>query len=92
MRSYDLIACGALNLDLIYRLSPDFPLWKDLGPPGGEQVADERLRRALDDALADVPRRVPAEDRRPTQPAPWRGSGIVRRWSAGSETTSTAPA
>lgn len=55
MRSYDLIACGALNLDLIYRLSPDFPLWKDLGPPGGEQVADERLRRALDDALADVP-------------------------------------
>jgi len=51
MRSYDLIGCGALNLDLIYRLPDDAPLWQVLPPPGSEFgiAADER--RAIDEAL-----------------------------------------
>ena len=36
MRPVDLIGCGALNLDLIYRLPRSFPLWDELGPPGTE--------------------------------------------------------
>ncbi|HOT24714.1 MAG TPA: carbohydrate kinase family protein [Thermoleophilia bacterium] len=54
MRPVDLIGCGALNLDLIYRLPRSFPLWDELGPPGSEQQMDERVRQMLDDALAHV--------------------------------------
>ena len=54
MRSVDLIGCGALNLDLIYRLPRSFPLWDELGPPGTEQQADAVVRRAVDEALANV--------------------------------------
>jgi len=38
MKPVDLIGCGALNLDLIYRLPRSFPLWDELGPPGTEQI------------------------------------------------------
>ena len=54
MRPVDLIGCGALNLDLIYRLPPSFPLWDELGPAGSEQQADDVVRRTLDEALAHV--------------------------------------
>lgn len=54
MRPVDLVGCGALNVDLIYRLPASFPLWEELGPPGGEQVLDAHLRRVLDEALAHV--------------------------------------
>jgi ribokinase len=54
MRPVDLIGCGALNLDVIYRLPRSFPLWDELGPPGAEQVLDASVRRVLDEALAHV--------------------------------------
>ncbi len=54
MRSVDLIGCGALNLDVIYRLPRDFPLWDELGPPGAEQVMEAATRTAIDEALAHV--------------------------------------
>lgn len=54
MRAVDLLGCGALNLDLIYRLPRSFPLWDELGPPGSEREVDEGVRRALDEALAHV--------------------------------------
>jgi ribokinase len=54
VRPLDLIGCGALNLDLIYRLPRTFPLWEELGPPGTEQLLDARVRRAVDEALAHV--------------------------------------
>ncbi len=53
MRSYDLIGCGALNLDLIYRLPADSPLWRELPPPGAEQAVDAELRARVEAALAD---------------------------------------
>ena len=52
MRSYDLVGCGALNLDLIYRLPASFPLWGELPPPGSEQSLTEELRQFIDDAVA----------------------------------------
>lgn len=54
MRAVDLIGCGALNLDLIYRLPPTFALWEELGPPGAEQSMDPATRRAVDEALAHI--------------------------------------
>ncbi len=54
MRSTDLIGCGALNVDLIYRLPRSFPLWDELGPPGTERLMDADVRRAVDEALAHV--------------------------------------
>ncbi|HJW76147.1 MAG TPA: carbohydrate kinase family protein, partial [Thermoleophilia bacterium] len=54
MRHYDLVGCGALNLDLIYRLSADFPLWDQLPPPGSEQSLTEELRQSLEDAVAGL--------------------------------------
>jgi len=54
VRSLDLIGCGALNVDLVYRLSRSFPLWDELGPPGSEQLMDANVRRAVDEALAHV--------------------------------------
>jgi ribokinase len=54
MRAVDLIGCGALNLDLIYRLPRTFPLWDELGPPGTEQMMDAPVRKAVDEALAHV--------------------------------------
>ena len=54
MRPVDLIGCGALNLDLIYRLPRTFPLWDELGPPGTEQLMDAAVRKAVDEALQHV--------------------------------------
>jgi sugar/nucleoside kinase (ribokinase family) len=53
MRSYDLIGCGALNLDLIYRLPGDSPLWTRLPPPGSEFGVTAEERGAFDTALAE---------------------------------------
>jgi len=55
VRPLDLIGCGALNVDLVYRLPRSFPLWDELGPPGSEQLMDANVRRAVDEALAHVP-------------------------------------
>jgi ribokinase len=52
VKTYDLIGCGALNLDLIYRLPASFSLWDELPPAGSEGLLDERLRTTLDQALA----------------------------------------
>ena len=54
MKSYDLIGCGALNLDLIYRLPADSPLWRELPPPGAEQAITAELRARVDAALAGI--------------------------------------
>jgi ribokinase len=54
VRAVDLIGCGALNLDLIYRLPRTFPLWDELGPPGSEQHVDGAVKVTLDEALAHV--------------------------------------
>jgi sugar/nucleoside kinase (ribokinase family) len=54
MRPVDLIGCGALNLDLIYRLPRSFPLWDELGPPGTEQMMSASVFKAVDEALANV--------------------------------------
>lgn len=54
MRQYDLVGCGALNLDLIYRLPPEFPLRDKLPPPGSEQSLTEDLRRSIEAAVADI--------------------------------------
>lgn len=54
MRSFDLIGCGAVNLDLIYRLPGEFPLWGELPPRGSEEGLPATLRGRLDEALADV--------------------------------------
>ena len=37
MKDYDVIGCGALNLDLIYRLADDFPLRGELPALGTEE-------------------------------------------------------
>ena len=54
MKPVDLIGCGALNLDLIYRLPRSFPLWDELGPPGTEQMMSALVFKAVDEALANV--------------------------------------
>jgi ribokinase len=54
VRALDLIGCGAMNVDLVYRLPRSFPLWDELGPPGSEQFMDARVRHAIDEALAHV--------------------------------------
>jgi len=54
VRSYDLIGCGALNLDLIYRLPADSPLWRELPPPGAELAIGADLRAELETALAGL--------------------------------------
>jgi ribokinase len=54
VKPVDLLGCGALNLDLIYRLPDSFPLWDELGPAGAEVVLAPDLRRTLDEALAYV--------------------------------------
>jgi sugar/nucleoside kinase (ribokinase family) len=54
VRSYDLIGCGALNLDLIYRLPADSPLWRELPPPGAELAIGADLRAEVETALADL--------------------------------------
>ena len=65
MKPVELIGCGALNLDLIYRLPRSFPLWDELGPPGTEQLMEPVVRKAVDEALAHIepvragPRRGP---------------------------------
>jgi ribokinase len=51
MKAVELIGCGALNVDLIYRLPPTFPQWDELGPAGGEQFLEPGRRAALDAAL-----------------------------------------
>lgn len=52
MKNVDLIGCGALNLDLIYRLPAGFPLWDQLPPRGAEEALGEEERRVIDEALA----------------------------------------
>ena len=54
MKPYDLIGCGALNLDLIYRLPDSFALWGELGPPGSEMVMAAKQRQTLQQALLHV--------------------------------------
>lgn len=54
MKPYDLIGCGALNLDLIYRLPESFALWGELGPPGSEMVMTAKQRQTLQEALLHV--------------------------------------
>jgi ribokinase len=54
VKQLDLVGCGALNLDLIYRLPRDFPLWEELGPPGTEQLLEPAVRKAVDEALAHI--------------------------------------
>jgi ribokinase len=54
MKPYDLIGCGALNLDLIYRLPESFALWSELGPPGSEMVMTAKQRQTLRQALLHV--------------------------------------
>ena len=48
MSRLDLIGCGALNLDLIYRLPDGFPLWGELPARGSEEALSEALRAQLD--------------------------------------------
>ena len=89
MRPVDLIGCGALNLDLIYRLPRSFALWDELGPPGTEQMMDASLRRVIDEALAHVdPVRAGGGQAANTVNALAR-LGYARRWSAGSAPTTT---
>ena len=54
MKPVDLLGCGALNLDLIYRLPASFALWDELEAPGSEVLLEPDLRRTLDEALAYV--------------------------------------
>jgi sugar/nucleoside kinase (ribokinase family) len=54
VRSYDLIGCGALNLDLIYRLPADAPLWSQLPPPGSELAVTPELRASVEAGLAGL--------------------------------------
>jgi ribokinase len=55
VKQLDLLGCGALNLDLIYRLPASFALWDELGPAGSEELLQEQVRTVLDEALAHVP-------------------------------------
>lgn len=54
MKSFDLIGCGALNVDLIYRLPRLSGLWEELGPPGAEQGIDGATREHIDAALTEL--------------------------------------
>lgn len=54
MSRVDLIGCGALNLDLIYRLPESFSLWGELPARGSEEGLPETLRTRLDQALDGV--------------------------------------
>ena len=54
MKPCDLIGCGALNLDLIYRLPDDTPLWERLPPPGSEWGVTAEERAAIDRDLAGI--------------------------------------
>jgi len=54
VKGYDLIGCGALNLDLIYRLPSDSPLWRRLPPPGAELAIDAELQASVEAELADL--------------------------------------
>jgi ribokinase len=54
VRPVDLIGCGALNVDLIYRLPRDSSLWEELGPPGTEQMMGAALRGSVDAALVGL--------------------------------------
>ena len=47
MRPLDILGCGALNVDLVYRLSRSFPLWDELGAPGSEHLMDAHMRLSL---------------------------------------------
>lgn len=52
MKAVDLIGCGALNLDLIYRLPAGFPLWDQLPPRGAEEALGDEERHEIDEVLA----------------------------------------
>jgi len=53
MKRVDLIGCGAVNLDLIYRLPESFELQDQLPARGAEEGLDEETRAALDEALIE---------------------------------------
>jgi ribokinase len=54
MKPVALLGCGALNVDLIYRLPRDSSLWDQVGPPGSEQVMDSSLHETVAQALAGI--------------------------------------
>ena len=54
MKPYDLIGCGAMNLDLIYRLPDGFDFWAQLPPEGSEDALAPELRAQLETALEAV--------------------------------------
>jgi len=54
VKSVDLIGCGALNLDLIYRLPAGFALWDRLPPRGAETSLDDAQRAEIDEALTEL--------------------------------------
>ena len=92
VRSYDLIGCGALNLDLIYRLPADSPLWGELPPPGAEQaIGADAARRASTRPWPRSSRPAAAAARRPTPPTPWRAwASAPPCWAASAPTTTAA--
>jgi ribokinase len=55
VKPIDVLGCGAINLDLIYRLPASFALWDELPPAGSEMLVEPALRRALEEALVHVP-------------------------------------
>ena len=92
VRSYDLIGCGALNLDLIYRLPDDSPLWREL-PPAGRRAGPRRpsCARASTRRWPASSRRAAAADRRPTPRSRWRAwASAPPCWAASAPTTPAA--
>ncbi len=78
MRPVELLGCGALNLDLIYRLPRTFPLWDELGPPGTEQLMEPSVRKAVDEALAHVDPVRAGGGQAANTATPWRAWGTGR--------------
>jgi len=54
MKPVDLLGCGAVNLDLIYRLPVSFALWDELPPAGSELLVEPALQQAVEKALEQV--------------------------------------
>ncbi len=54
MKHVDLIGCGAVNLDLIYKLPASFPLWDELPPAGSELFVEQETKRAVEESLMHV--------------------------------------
>ncbi len=54
MKQSDLIGCGAINLDLIYRLPASFPLLDQLPARGAEEGLDEQAVATITEGLRDL--------------------------------------